>query len=208
MEMRSYTANMMKFIKPLEVGSKHYWDKRKHEPIIEKLLDLIDGKTVLDAGAGYTGRNAFFLASEGFDVTAIDIDGVCIAELKRRNRLAPKKIVILQSDLLKYNPSKKFDLIVCDMVLHFLSAEQVPVAIDKLKQWSKPGGYIVVTAYTAKNLPNKRPYLFKPNELKGYFEDWSIIKYTEEPTPWFHIEGEPKPRRNEAVYLIAQKPTH
>lgn len=195
----------MKQIKPIISGNKKFWDTRKQEPLVEELTKYLTSGQALDMGAGYTGRDAFYLAGKGLKTIAAEIDDECIIELNRRNSIASSPLAIIKADLLTYQPEQLFDAVVCNMVLHFLKADQVPVAIQNLQEWTKPGGFNVVMAYTTDNPPGKRPYLFKPNELFNYYKNWQKIFYAEEPTPWFHIKGESKPRRNEAVYLLAQK---
>lgn len=185
---------------------KKFWDTRKQEPLVEELTKHVTGGRALDMGAGPTGRDAFYLAEKGFETVAVEIDDDSIDELNRRNKIVSKPLKVIRADILSYQPEQAFNVVVCGMVLHFLKADDVPKAVKNLQQWTKPGGYNVVMAYTTKNLPGKRPYLFKPNELADYYAGWEKITYAEEPTPWFHIEGEPKPRRNEAVYLLARKP--
>ncbi len=190
---------------PVKSGRKKYWDLRKQEPLIEELIKYISTGTVLDMGAGWSGRDAFYLADKGFDVTAAEIDDKCVQELNRRNTNQVSPLRVIKADILTYQSKQLFDVVISDMVLHFLNTSEVPAAINNLQNWTKPGGYNVVLAYTTENSPGKRPYLFKHEELAGYYDDWKLIHYKEEPTPWFHLEGEPKPRRNHAVYLIAQK---
>jgi tellurite methyltransferase len=195
----------MKQIKPLISGGNKFWDARKHDPLAEELTKYISTGSALDMGAGYTGRDAFYLAEQGFDTIAAETDQKCVKELNRRNKTAAKPIKVIETDILAYEPERPFDVVICDMVLHFLQTREVTSAVKNLQRWTRIGGYNVVMAYTAKNPAGKRPYLFRPNELADYYRGWELISYAEKPTPWFHIEGEPKPRRNEAVYLLARK---
>jgi tellurite methyltransferase len=183
-----------------------FWDTRKQDPLVEELAKLLTSGDVLDIGAGWPGRDAFYLAEKGFNVTATEIDKESLAELNRRNKTAKNKIKIIDSDVRKFNPKQQFDAITSDMVLHFLQANEIEPTIRKMQDWTKPSGFNVVLAYTTKNPPGKRRYLFKPNELAEYYKDWKLVHYSEKPTPWFQLEGDPAPRRNEAVYLLVQKP--
>jgi len=185
---------------------KEYWDTRKQEVIVEEILKYKSSGSVLDLGTG-SGRDAVFLADNGFDVTAVDNDETHLAALKERCRGQKLQIVSVNADLLSYEPDHKFDVIVCDMVLHFFTQQQITNLVAKMQQWTNPSGLNVIAAYSDKNPIGKRPYLFKTDELPKLFDGWKIISYEEKPTPWFQLPGETEPRRNQAVYLIAQKPT-
>lgn len=185
--------------------SSELGDPREQDPLVEEVVKYMHAGEALDIGAGMTGRDAFYLAEAGFNVTATEIDSGCMSELRRRNKEAREPLTIIETDIQSYTPDRVFDVVVCDMVLHFLAADEIVPAIRSLQEWTKPGGYNVIMAYTTSNQPGKRPYLFKPNELAEYYKDWEVLRYAEEPTPWFHLPGEPAPRRNEAVYLLARK---
>lgn len=186
-------------------GSNDYWDPQKQDPLVEEVTQYIHSGTVLDIGAGYVGRDTFFLADLGFDVTATEVDDECIANLRILNDDRDKPVKIMKGDIRTYESEIKFDIVISDMVLHFLDASEIVPAVRKMQNHTNPGGFNIITAYTAKNPAGKRPYLFSPYELLEYYDGWKIIQYTEKPTPWFKLPQEPKARRNEAVYILAQK---
>lgn len=185
--------------------SDDYWDPQKQDPLVEEVTKYIHSGTVLDIGAGYIGRDAFFLADLGFDVTATEVDDECIDNLRILNDDRGKPVKIIKGDIRTYEPEIKFDIVISDMVLHFLDTAEIVPAIRKIQDITEPRGFNVITAYTTKNPAGKRPYMFNPGELLKYYDGWKIIQYTEKPTPWFKLPKEPKARRNEAVYLLAQK---
>lgn len=185
-------------------GKTEFWDARKQEPLVEELVSYVQSGDVLDMGAGH-GRDAFYLANCGFNVTAADADEEALNVLAKKNSESAKPLKVIKVDILTYQPVQQFDVIICDMVLHFLSTDGVKKAVMNLQDWTKPSGYNLVTAYTTKNPPGKRPYLFAPNELLSFYAGWELLIYKEVPTPWFKLKGESAPRRNEAVYLLARR---
>ncbi|MEK7621234.1 MAG: methyltransferase domain-containing protein [Patescibacteria group bacterium] len=185
--------------------SDGYWDPQKQEPLVEEVTRRIHSGTALDIGAGYVGRDSFFLADLGFDVTATEVDDECLLNLRILNDNRDKLIKIVKGDIRTYETKVKFDIVISDMVLHFLDAPEIVPAVRRIQDYTNTGGFNVITAYTAKNPAGKRPYLFSLDELLEYYDGWKIIQYTEKPTPWFKLPDEPKARRNEAVYLLAQK---
>lgn len=181
------------------------WNTSAQDPLVETIASLIGrGGRALDVGAGQ-GRDARYLASHGFEVVATEYDTEATAVLAEHCRDQPH-ITTITADILTYQPGQTFEAVVCDMVLHFMPhATAVQRAVANLQAWTKPGGYQAVMAYTSRNPAGKRPYLFAPGELAGYYQGWEILDYREEPTPWFQLPGETAPRRNEAVYLLARK---
>ena len=180
------------------------WNIREPDPIVVEIPKLVFSGDVLDLGAGQ-GRDSFYLAQQGFTVTAVEIDDINLKVLRETNKLETNKIDIVESDVLQYKPEQQFDVVVCDMILHFLSHENITSMIKKIQSWTKIGGYNAVMAYSDKNKLGKRPYLFKHNELLEYYRDWTVVSYEEKPTPWFIKPGETSPRRNHAAYLLTKK---
>ncbi len=185
--------------------SKDFWDVTKQDPLVEAALKHVRTGNALDIGGG-EGRDALFLARNNFDVIVVDSDADALRKLSQSNESLKKPVTIIETNINAYTPDQQFDLVICDMVLHFLAPEEVVSMTEKMKAWTKPDGVIMIAAYTDKNPAGKRPYLFKTNELKQLYAGWRILYYAEKPTPWFHWPRGTEPRHNEAVYFLAQKP--
>ena len=184
-----------------EIRFSNFSEPSKIVILLAKILP--PGASVIDFGAGQ-GRNALYLANKGFPVTAVEREDSEVKILKRKNKKVQATINIVQADIHEFVPDRQYDAAISDMVLHFFSAKDVAKSIRSMKKATKPGGFNVVTAYSDKNPPNKRPYLFKHHELLERYKDWEITKYEEKPTPWFVWPQGTKRRRNEAVYLLAR----
>jgi tellurite methyltransferase len=139
---------------------------------------LSPGASVLDIGCG-DGRNAIYLASKGFKVTAYDIS---VARIGRLLLLAQKQHVTIDAfvgDMREYRYSHTYDLIVCMGVLHLVTREEALRVIKEMKEHTAPGGYNIVGVLTD-TLPEPADVegmmvgLFKENELMGYYKDWEI----------------------------------
>jgi len=184
---------------------KKFWDMTIQAPIVEQATCYVSEGKALDIGAG-EGRNAIYLAQKGFEVYAIDPDKDALEKIDERRASEGVTIITSVGTIDDLDTNSAYDFIVCNMVLHFLrSRAEVTRAVSRMKQITRPNGINVIAAYTDKNEPNKRPYLFAHNELRDMYQDWQIKYYTEKPTLWFQMPYEDKPRRNHAVYLIAQK---
>lgn len=188
-----------------EYRGEKLWNDTDPNDLVVELSHRTGPGSALDLGAG-KGRNALYLARQGWEVVAVDREESALKEAERESKEERAPITIIRSDVNEYAPHRQFDVVICDMVLHFLSPEQVVSMIEKMKQWTKPGGYNVVTGYTDVNPPGKRPYLFKHGELSGHYQGWEMTSYEESPTLWFIKPGEAVPRHNYAAYLLARKP--
>jgi len=183
---------------------KEYLYDANQDPYIELILGVKHKGSVLDLGSG-SGRDSLFLARNGFDVTAVDNDGIHLENLTKKADDRKTKINIIKSDLESYRTDTIFDVVISDMVLHFFDSDKISTLINNMQILTKPKGLNIVIAYSDKNPFGKRPYLFKKNELISYYKNWTIIKYEEKPTEWFKLPGEISLRQNHAVYLLAQK---
>ncbi len=181
---------------------RKFWDMAKQSPIVEHALEFVKSGKALDLGSA-GGVNSFYLAEKGFDTTAVDNNIDALSELEKRNKSSDKKVNIINSDIVEFFSTNKYDIVVCTMVLHFLEEKRVKEVVRKMQLMTRQGGVNVITVYTDKNEPGKRPYLFHEGELRSLYDDWEIVYYDEAPTRWFQMPSEDQPRRNHAAYLIA-----
>jgi len=167
---------------------KIFWDKKYEteayifgkEPagFLRDHIDLLPRGKALDIAMG-EGRNAVFLAKNGFDVDGCDISEIAVKkalDLAKENNV---KIHTFVADLETYKlPQNTYDVIAC---FYYLQRDLVP----QMKEALKPGGMIIYETYTIENRergfegPKNKDYLLKPNELLDLFKDFKIIYYRE-----------------------------
>jgi SAM-dependent methyltransferase len=117
------------------------------------------------------GRNAVFLAEQGYDVDGCDISTIA---LKKANRLAAERgvrIRVCQADLrVSKLEQEKYDLVTC---IGYLQLDLIP----QMKASLKPGGMVVMCVHTT--FGNTR-YLDE-GELLHLFRDtgMKVILYRE-----------------------------
>lgn len=141
------------------------------------LLDFIPALPVgraLDIACG-EGRNAIYLAREGFDVDAIDISDAALN--KGRTAAGGLKINFTAADLEGFKiPANTYELIVN---FNYLQRSLVPAIKNGLKR----GGYLIFETYTLEQKelghPKNPEFLLGPNELLRLFSDLHIIYYRE-----------------------------
>ena len=121
----------------LRWNEKYQDNPMPDEPIklISEYVDLASGKQALDIACGM-GRHSKYLASLGFDVDALDISSVAIAQLQNIPSINAKEV-----DFDTYTlPKAQYDLIVCT---YFLERKLFPQMIEALK----PEGIILMETF-------------------------------------------------------------
>jgi 2-polyprenyl-3-methyl-5-hydroxy-6-metoxy-1,4-benzoquinol methylase len=114
------------------------------------VVDLVEGLTpgsALDVGAG-EGRNALWLAEQGWSVTAVDFSAVAI----ERGRSSPggRRVDWQVADVTSYTPDRAFDLVLL-AYLH-LRPEAGRTVLRRSASWVAPGGHLVVVSHAVRNL--------------------------------------------------------
>ena len=142
-------------------------------PIVKKFYKLAPGGRALDIAAG-TGRNAVFLAEQGYQVDAVDISDVGLKRVSKRHpNLHPVCIDIDTFDI----PIGRYSLI---LNIRFLNRRLFPYIREGLIR----GGILIFETYLEaqereSNSPLCRDYLLKENELLHAFLSFRIIFYQE-----------------------------
>jgi tellurite methyltransferase len=194
----------------LEYSKKEfYWGLKTNSVVINSQEYLCSNAKVLDLGCG-EGKNSFFLANNGFDVTAVDISSVGIDKLKKFAKQKNLNIKSKKADINNYLFScEKFDAIFAIHVLQFINKKNILKVIKQIQSKTNIKGLNVIASFIAKNSKNKKKvilkngYLFDKKELKKLYKDWKILFYEEKLGSW-ETHCRPK-HRHFKVKLIAQK---
>jgi tellurite methyltransferase len=139
-----------------------------------KLLPV--GKA-LDIAMG-AGRNAVYLAKEGFEVEGVEIAPDAVDKALELAKSEHVEIATVVADLENdYRlPPSAFDLIICFYYLH-------RPLITEIKKALKPGGVVVYETYICDQAqwgkPSNPDHLLQHDELLNMFCDWRIIRYRE-----------------------------
>ncbi len=170
-------------------STKARWDERYDrdmyiygkEPaafLKQKISGLKKGKTLVLAMG--EGRNAVYLAQNGFDVTGVDISEVAIEKCNKLARERNTTVNAVVADLTDYDMGEvQFDLITN---FYYYDPSIFPQVIDALK----PDGMFVLEQFSIDHLkyretsrfgPRNPDYLIKPNELLEHFKSLRILYY-------------------------------
>lgn len=137
------------------------------------------GASVLDLACG-EGRNALYLAEQGFLVTAVDIS---VAGIKKVKHLAHQKSVPITAqvqDMRHYAFEHCYDLIIAHGSLHLIEREQWTPLIHTIKAHTNVGGFNVFVVFTdiipaPDDLKRFHVGLFHEGELFRFYDDWDIL---------------------------------
>jgi tellurite methyltransferase len=140
-------------------------------------IDLLPKGRVLDVAMG-RGRNAVYLARQGFEVEGVDISGEALDAarlLAESFGVSPAlRLMDLEKDVLL--PKEAYDVVVCFNYLH-------RPLIPRLKQALRLGGMIVYETYIVDQArfgkPKNPEHLLKHNELLKLFQDFRCLRYHE-----------------------------
>jgi tellurite methyltransferase len=164
------------------------WD-RKHSQGGESeapslfLQEIMGGKDwnlppgrALDIACG-NGRNSIFLATRGFQVTAVDISPVGIARGRARAKEKALSIDWREADLERLDLGVQvYDLVVN---INYLQRSLVP----RIKRALKNGGQVIFETFLidqqALGHPSNPAYLLAHNELLDLFRDFRVLHYRE-----------------------------
>ena len=122
----------------------------------------------IDVACGF-GGNSLYLASMGFQVDAVDISGVALAQLQAEAARRCLRLRLIQADLTRWwVPPSHYDLII---VTHYLNRDLMP----QLSRTLRPGGMLFMETHNTRFL-SERPdfdpaFLLHPGELCQFAQD-------------------------------------
>lgn len=137
----------------------------------------------LDMGCS-NGRNALYLAQQGFTVTAVDINPAALQQLQQIvdhegiSAVSPRLYDLNDASL-----GADYDFIACTVTLMFLDPLRVASVLSDMQNRTRAGGYnLIVCAVDSDDYPCPIPFpfTFVPGELSTAYEGWEQVKYNED----------------------------
>ncbi len=126
-------------------GKVHWANDKNPSPLAESLVNNAAAKgAVLEIGCG-NGRDSKYLASQGFDVTAIDISPIAIKMAKKLNSHKKIKYQVADAEDLKFDDDS-FDYVYSLSVLH---STNMPKSFKEIKRVLKKNGLALIFLYRA-----------------------------------------------------------
>jgi SAM-dependent methyltransferase len=144
------------------------WSASPNRLLVDEVAGLPPGRA-LDLAAG-EGRNALWLAAEGWKVAAVDFAGAGLAKGRRRAEALGLAVEWIEADVCTWPaPPATFDLVA---VLYLqLPAPQLGQALSRAAVALAPGGTLVVIGHDVRNLdegvggPQDRGVLIDPTHV-------------------------------------------
>ena len=142
---------------------------------------------VLDIGCG-EGKDAVFLARNGYDVTAFDVSEQGLSKARELADHCSVKIDFFKADVRTFSLEKNFDIIFSSGVFHYIPQEQRIDLIDSLKVHTTTNGINVINAFVRKPFIPLPPDIeeseiaagdWESGELFMYYHDWLFHKSEE-----------------------------
>jgi SAM-dependent methyltransferase len=185
-------------------GEELVWSSTPNQFLVAEVQGLRPGKA-LDLGCG-EGRNALWLAEQGWTVTGVDFSTVGLARAARLAEAGGVKVDWVQSDVLTWRPpAGGFDLVA---VFYLQLApsdrmEALRIAVSAVA----PGGTLLVVAHDADNLirgvggPPDPEVLYRADEVADVARNFGlVIEQAGQVTRTVVIDGE----RREAVDTLVK----
>ncbi|MGX7672301.1 class I SAM-dependent methyltransferase [Plantactinospora sp. DSM 117369] len=153
------------------------WSAEPNRFVDAELADLPPGRAV-DLAAG-EGRNAIWLASRGWQVSAVDFSAVAIAKGRTLAEAAGVEVEWVIADLLDHVPEPdRFDLVLVAYLQ--LPSEQLGTVLDRAARALAPGGVLLVVGHDVENLrdgvggPQDPAVLYSPEGITARLPGLSV----------------------------------
>ncbi|NNN00774.1 MAG: class I SAM-dependent methyltransferase [Acidimicrobiaceae bacterium] len=171
--------------------AEHPWPSDPDARLVELVSPLPAGRA-LDLGCG-TGRNALWLARNGWDVTGVDASAVGLAQAASGAKSIGVTLSLVEADLSTYQPASfSFDLVVVAN-MHFATHLRQGL-YERAVSAVAPGGHLFIVGHHVDSFgrsgPPERDRLFSV-ELVTEFARGLEIGLVEREERW--VNGEPEP---------------
>ncbi len=189
--------------------SEYWYGTRPNDFVVANVSRLPKAASIVELGAG-EGRNAVFLARQGFTVTAVDYSVKGLAKTQRLAQQYGVSVETIHADVVQWQPDRQWDAVVVTF-LH-LPEEQRRQLYALIQRILYPGGYCIaewfrpeqrLEGYTSGGPPTPA-LMVSADELRRYFHKDGIVLLQ---TPVRHLdEGPGHQGPGATVQLIWRKP--
>jgi cyclopropane fatty-acyl-phospholipid synthase-like methyltransferase len=196
------------------------------DPLLCRFLSVMPrNQPVLDIGAGQ-GRNALYLARQGFSVVAIDPSRVGVDMIAKAATKEELPITTHHCGFDTFTPHNgKFGGILLFGIIQVLSRESIQLLTRRIDEWLHPGGCAFITAFTTADAGYARyaaqwkatgensfanedgevhTYL-KPGEILTLLPAYEVVHHWEGTGP-DHRHGEGEVHRHEWAEAVFRRP--
>lgn len=166
---------------------EYYWGRQPGHMCLELLKRFYPTRPlrVLEIGCG-EGKDAVFLARNGYQVTAFDATDTGIEKAKRLADIHQVEVRFFRADLRDFRPEEEFDIIYSSGVFHHILPGIRDEIMGHYLSHTAPGGMHAVNVFVEKPFIPEPPDSdlcsenWKSGELFTYYGDWVIEECREE----------------------------
>ncbi len=186
-----------------------YWDSHPSAACYEilKLMPPDRPVRVLDIGCG-EGRNALFLARNGYDVEAFDISQKGVDKAARLASEIGVKIKAFQANVVEARLTEEYDILFSTAVFQCIPVDLRSQIFEHYKSFTRPEGLNVFSVFVRKPFiapapdgdANSSPW--RSGGLFSHYHDWKMESCTEE---IFDCMSSGVPHQHAVNRLIARK---
>jgi len=155
------------------------WSEGPNQFVADTVQELTAGRA-LDLACG-EGRNAIWLARQGWTVTAVDFSDVAIDKARQLGTAAGVAVDWRCADVAIWEPSAaSFDLVLLSY-LH-LPDEQMSLVIANGRRALAPAGLLLVVGHARANLtdgvggPQDPDVLYEPDDIVAKLDDLEVLR--------------------------------
>ena len=170
-------------------GDEYYWGLIPNSLCYEimKLKPPTKPYKVLDIGCG-EGKDAVFLARNGYDVTAFDISETGLSKARELANYCGVKVDFFKADVRDFRLDTNYDIIFSSGVFHYIPYDLRENIIDNLKAHTITNGINVINVFVRKPFVQLPPDIeeselaagdWKSGEIFMYYHDWLFRKNEE-----------------------------
>jgi len=139
------------------------------KPIIRDSMQRLNPKSVLDLGCGKCKFSQRFI-DKGISVEGVD---------KEITTKSHNNFKFVHQDILDFEFTSKYDLIVGTGILHFLKKEEANELIGKMQKNTLQGGFHFLICMSNEERPMNETYFYPNKEmLNKLYSGWEIIHNT------------------------------
>lgn len=170
----------------LYADDAYYWGTQPGS-FCNELIELRPyprAKKVLDIGCG-EGKDAVYMATQGYSVTAFDIAGSGIAKAARLARERGVEIDARVDDINAFQESGAYDIVYSTGTLQYLKDGNKAGFFEKVRGLTKIGGIAFFNVFVEKPFLELPPdwdigeKMWKPGELFTWLGDWKVHRIDE-----------------------------
>lgn len=170
-------------------GKEYYWGLQPNRLLYEIMQRKppIKPYKILDIGCG-EGKDAVFLAKNGYDVTAFDISEKGIRKAKTLADVHGVTVDFFKADIKDFRIETDYDIIFSSGVFHYIPQNLRQSIINNLKTHTRVNGLNIINVFVGKpfippapDMEKEELYvdIWKSGELFTYYHDWHIHKSEE-----------------------------